>query len=209
MQDTHFSSGYIMPAAPNQFIPDFYDNLDQTLGEAWRAIGRGTVDRRSPMHTPAVATTGLDGSPRMRTVVLRQIDIASRTLRFHTDRRSEKFKELKADPRACLMAYDPTRKIQVRLNGTVVLHTADEVAALSWSQSRPMSQVCYQQNASPGTPVLEPFAPAPPGAGGYENFVVVRFNVAELEWLYLAAQGHRRARFTWHDGIATQSWLAP
>ena len=30
---------------------------------------------------------------------------------------------------------------------------------------------------------------------GYENFTVIKCNIKSIEWLYLAAKGHRRAIF--------------
>lgn len=45
---------------------------------------------------------------------------------------------------------------------------------------------------------------------GYENFCVVESQVSEMEWLYLASQGHRRARITiGHDGDVKTEWLTP
>ncbi|NBR79124.1 MAG: pyridoxamine 5'-phosphate oxidase, partial [Alphaproteobacteria bacterium] len=59
-------------------------------------LERGAADRRSAFHTPTVATIGLDGRPRLRTIVLRACDTANRSLRFHTDARSDKINELRA-----------------------------------------------------------------------------------------------------------------
>jgi hypothetical protein len=47
-------------------------------------------------------------------------------------------------------------------------------------------------------------------AFGLTNFVAVEVVVSELEWLYLAHAGHRRALYTYQDGrLAQQTWLAP
>jgi pyridoxamine 5'-phosphate oxidase len=191
------------------FIPSFYDDLDETISEAWRVIGRGVVDRKSAFHTPCVATTGLDGAPRVRTVVLRAADRAARSLRFHTDQRSAKFAELLRDPRVGIMGYDAGRKIQVRLTGVALLHTNDEIAASAWAKSHSMSLMCYRQTEPPGLALERPTSLAAPSAYGYENFVVVAITVHELEWLYLAHEGHRRARCIWSEAGETGFWLAP
>jgi pyridoxamine 5'-phosphate oxidase len=199
-----------MAAQPPFFIPSFYDDLDETIAEAWRVVGRGVVDRKSAFHTPCVATTGLDGAPRVRTVVLRGADRAARSLRFHTDQRSAKCAELTRDPRVGIMGYDLGRKIQVRLAGVARLHTDDDVAAAAWAKSRPMSLMCYRQIEPPGVELAHPTSLAAPSAEGYENFVVVAVTVHDLEWLYLAHDGHRRARCIWSEaGRATATWLAP
>ena len=42
---------------------------------------------------------------------------------------------------------------------------------------------------------------------GYENFTVVKCNIKSIEWLYLAAKGHRRAIFDIEN--KKQNWLVP
>jgi hypothetical protein len=83
--------------------PAFYDDLPQTLRACWTLLERGAADRRSAFHTLAVATTGLDGRPRVRTVVSRRVDPPARAVRFHADSRSAKVAELRADPRLALL----------------------------------------------------------------------------------------------------------
>lgn len=197
-----------MPQDAPHFPPSFYNDLEASLVRAWQLIGRGTVDRRSPMHTPSVATTGRDGSPQVRVVVLRGVDGAARTLRFHTDKRSGKFADLSLDNRICVLGYDGTQKIQLRLTGRAQLHNLDALAQAAWDASRTMSRFCYTQGCAPGMPIVDPGLPEPL-ADGYENFVVVVVSITSIEWLYLAAQGHRRARFTWDQGQLSATWLAP
>ena len=42
---------------------------------------------------------------------------------------------------------------------------------------------------------------------GYKNFTVIQCKVKLIEWLYLAAKGHRRARFNLENNKNT--WLIP
>ena len=42
---------------------------------------------------------------------------------------------------------------------------------------------------------------------GYENFTVIKCNIKSIEWLYLAAKGHRRAIFNFEN--KKNSWLVP
>ena len=42
---------------------------------------------------------------------------------------------------------------------------------------------------------------------GYENFTVIQCKVKSFEWLYLAAKGHRRARFDLEND--KRVWLVP
>ena len=42
---------------------------------------------------------------------------------------------------------------------------------------------------------------------GYKNFTVIQCKIKSIEWLYLAAKGHRRARF---DIVKNKNnWLTP
>ena len=45
----------------------FYDDLEQTLETAWMLLSWAATDRRSPMHTPVLANTGIDGTASART----------------------------------------------------------------------------------------------------------------------------------------------
>ena len=200
-----------MPAPSQLPLPPYYNNLDATLKEAWLLLVRGAADRRAAFHTPQVASIGLGGTPKVRTVVLRHADSTSRTLRFHTDLRTAKVAELAQNPRVQMLAYDPGCKIQLRLSGTALAHSGDGPAQSAWARSQPQSQLCYRQDAAPGTPAADPVALLSPGPhDGYQNFAAVEITVQEIEWLYLAAQGHRRARFAWDaDGALSATWLAP
>jgi pyridoxamine 5'-phosphate oxidase len=43
------------------------------------------------------------------------------------------------------------------------------------------------------------------------NFAILWCDITELEWLYLANSGHRRARWTWDEAQQVWSgrWLIP
>ncbi len=194
--------------------PDFYDDLSGSLVHAWRMLVRGVADRRSPCHAPTVATIGSDGRPRLRTVILRGADPENWTLRFHTDRRSDKVRELGEDHRISLLAYDPGAKIQIRVEGVAKVHTDDAVADAAWGASRSFSQICYGSAPAPGQAIANGGAFSLPDqtddvAQGRANFAAVQLSVASLEWLYLAHAGHRRARYMRTAEGAESTWLAP
>lgn len=191
-------------------------DLAGTLDEAFGLLERGARDRHSPFHTPTVATVGPGGAPALRTVILRDFDRDGPRLRFHTDARSAKVEQLGRDPRVTIHAYDADRKVQVRLDGEAIVHRDDEVARAAWDASQPMSRVCYRIDPAPGTPIADPAAavippgPADPAADpGFGRFAAVVVTISCLEWLHLAAAGHRRARFLWQNGRLDASWLTP
>ena len=197
----------------DQPIPSYYNDLVETRSHAWALLARGVADRRSPFHSPTVASLGLDGRPRARVVILRGCDVAAGTLRFNTDRRSEKYAELARDPRISLTGYDAGSKIQLRIEGAASLHADDAVADAAWSASRSFSHICYGTEPAPGTVLHEGGDFSLPSedadiASGRANFSTVVIKVQTLEWLYLAHAGHRRARFDVPEGGAGV-WLTP
>ena len=44
---------------------------------------------------------------------------------------------------------------------------------------------------------------------GYKNFCVLENYILSIEWLYLAAKGHRRAKFSFKDNSVIKKWLIP
>ncbi|MEI6161053.1 MAG: pyridoxamine 5'-phosphate oxidase family protein [Roseococcus sp.] len=189
--------------------PSHADDLAAVRSAAFALLARGVTDRRSPVHTPTLASIGLDGTPRARTLVLRGFDATARSLRLHSDRRSEKFAELTQDPRCALHAYDAAAQVQIRLEGIASLHTDDAVAEAAWQASQPFSRMCYAIEPGPGVAIAAP-QPAPQDAvAGRAHFGVILLHMHSLEWLWLSAEGHRRARLDWLPGEERATWLVP
>jgi pyridoxamine 5'-phosphate oxidase len=192
-----------------QSPPAFYNDLAASLEMAWQLWGRSTVDRHSGFHTPVVTSVDADGNPQARTMILRAVDREARTMRFHTDVRSAKMNHWKFKPHVCVLGYDASKKIQLRVDGRVVLHITDAVADEAWKNSRPESRAAYGVKMSPGSVVDTPSGAPQPDAGGRENFAAVIAHVESLEWIYLNAEGNRRAIFSWANGVLKSNWLQP
>lgn len=192
-------------------LPDFYNDLDGSLRAAWALLARGAKDRKTPAHVPVLATNG-PGAPRLRTVVLRGCDRQARRLRFHTDRRSAKVAEIEADPAGAVLVYDPGRKIQLRIACQLSVHIDDGLARAAWAATRDFSRACYQVMRAPGEPVGDPrevTVSAEASHDGADHFAVIAAQITRIEWLYLAAHGHRRAEFLWQDSDWKGRWLVP
>ena len=188
--------------------------LQGVLDNAWTLIEAGVNDLDSTFHLPTVASLSVEGLPVMRTVVLRNVDVETRELCFHTDRRSAKFSELSKYPKICLHFYDASIRTQIRLEASAQLHTADPLAAAAWEASRPLSRLCYAAKIEPGIKVVSPPAAATKRDAkrnnGYANFCLVRAAVHRLEWLHLGTAQHQRAAFEWlGDRAPVAYWLAP
>lgn len=207
MNDTNFDQKPQKRGGP--LILSCYDDLAGSCAYGWSMLERGANDRKAAFHTPSVATLRADGRPSIRTVVLRGCDVAHKSLRFHTDTRSGKIAELQANPKAAMHFYDAGAKLQLRLSVHLdMLEGKDYEAA--WAATRPMSRECYQVTTAPGSALQDPYDvtfDAQATQDGEDHFVPICARVEQMEWLYLAARGHRRALF---DFVAdTQSWLVP
>lgn len=177
--------------------------------DAWRRLADAVTSAAHPFHLGTLATVDADLCPQIRTVVLRDADEPLRRLCVHTDRRSPKFAELLARPAASMLFYDRAARVQLRLSGTVTLHTDDALADARWAASRHSSRLCYLAPLGSSTPVPAP-PPAPDAeddAPGRANFAVLALHVSALEHLHLAHTGHQRLRLTYPDLAST--WLTP
>ena len=189
-----------------------YDSLEGSYAHAWDMLVRGAKQARAPFHTPSVATIVMqDGiaQPDIRTVVLRACDREAQSLRFNTDTRSHKIQQIADNPQAAMHFYDAQAKLQLRLS--VALSVLDGAAReAAWAATRPMSRECYQVVQAPGAQLAAPSDVAFDAAAthdGEDYFTSVSAQVRSIEWLYLAAKGHRRALFDLQTD--THQWLVP
>jgi pyridoxamine 5'-phosphate oxidase len=194
------------------------DELRDVIDSAWRLLGRGSADRRSPVHTPVVASVGHDGTPETRVMVLRAADRVAATLRFHTDARSPKCAALDGRP-VSVLAYHPGEQVQLRIAGTArVLRDGAQVDAI-WQAATPFARRCYMVEAAPGSGLVAPGSGLPAEVEGRKptlaelvparaNFALVLVQVTGIDWLHLAQIGHRRACFAVTNGWQGE-WLVP
>jgi len=199
----------------------FYDDLHQTLETAWMLLSQAATDRHSPMHTPVLASISTNGRASARTAVLRHVDRQSHQLRIHTDMRSPKVAQLLDRSQCQVIAYHPGHKVQLRMEASARIHNADPTARSIWNDTPLSSRRCYLAKHPPGTPSPVPTSGLPEAVAGrvpdasesepgFSKFAVLLITIDTLEWLYLAARGHRRARFSWAaDNDLKSEWLTP
>lgn len=194
------------------------DELRDVIDGAWRLLGRGSADRRSPVHTPVVASVTADGLPDARVMVLRAADRATATLRFHTDARSPKCAALDGGA-VSVLAYHPGEAVQMRLGGVAEVVREGPLVDAIWVQATPFARRCYMVEAPPGSGLAAAGSGLPADVEGRKptlaelvparaNFAIVLVRVTHLDWLHLAQTGHRRARFAVTNGWQGE-WLVP
>ncbi len=168
--------------------------------EIWTQLRHAVADRDSPMRTPVLASIDLDGSPRVRTVVLREVDRAVYGVVFHTDVRSPKINQLGRDPRVELCFYDPTSRVQIRLRGRASINDASSAVNQAIGQSLPeLNRNAYRGAAAPSS-VDRRGDVGPLATDGRAHFAAVSVVVSHVDWLWLAPGGHQRLSFARADG---------
>ena len=197
--------------------PAYYENFNEIKKKIWDMLNDATKNRSSQFRIPTfICGSGdnLDG----RIVVLRKSDQSNNIVQFHSDIRSDKIEILKKNPNAAMLFYDKEEKIQVRLKVNCVINYNNEITKTSWDKTQHISRKCYLVDNGPGTESDFPTSGLKPeldnfeytkdqSEEGYKNFTVIQCKIKSIEWLYLAAKGHRRAKFDLESNKDT--WLVP
>ncbi len=100
------------------------------------------------MHLQLLATLDTSGCPDARLMVLRGVSLERPALWFHADAQSRKIAQIKANPAASVVAFDPSNDLQIRLRGHAVLVTSDEELRAHWQHIRALVQHLRHDEAS-------------------------------------------------------------
>ena len=197
--------------------PSYYEDFSEIKKKIWSLLNNAVKDRNSPFRIPVFACgnqNNIDG----RIVVLRKSDKQNNLLQFHTDLRSPKVDMLNNNNKASLLFYDKEEKIQLRVKVECEINNQNSVTEASWKKTQHISRRCYLTDSPPGTASQNPTSgmiskledfdyTMEQSEEGYKNFTVIQCKIKSIEWLYLAAKGHRRARFDLEKN--KENWLVP
>lgn len=194
--------------------PSYYNDLGLSLACAWSLLISGGQDRHTGFHALTVASVE-NNTPRLRTMILREANEFSRTLRFHSDARSSKFAQISQNSHVAVSHYDAACKIELRIRGVGKWHQQDELSQRAWNDMRDISRFGYRSPKAPGALISSVDEYLRPDSHSVtrddviaqQNFCVLIVHVQELEWIYLHSQGNRRARFTWPQGALVSNWI--
>ena len=193
----------------------YYENSSEIEKKIWSLLTNAVKDRSSEFRTP-VFICGNDQDLDGRVVVLRKVDQKNNIIQYHSDIRSSKIEKIKKNPNCSILFYGKEEKIQLRIKVICEVNYNNEVSKESWKNTGHISRKCYLVTNGPGTISDKPTSgldnkfdnfsfTKEESEVGYKNFCVIRCKIKSIEWLYLAAKGHRRAlidinspkNFTW------------
>jgi len=197
--------------------PAYYEDFKEIKKKIWSMLDDAVTNRSSQFRIP-VFICGDQKDFDGRIVVLRKSNLKDIIIQFHSDIRSDKIPKLKNNKKASMLFYDKEEKIQVRLKVECTINHDNEITKESWSKTGHISRKCYLVDNGPGTESPTPTSGLKPeldnfeftmeqSEEGYKNFTVIQCKLKSIEWLYLAAKGHRRARFDIETNKDT--WLVP
>ncbi|MDB3888110.1 pyridoxamine 5'-phosphate oxidase family protein [Candidatus Pelagibacter sp.] len=197
--------------------PAYYENFSEIKKKIWLMLEDAVTNRGSQFRIPTfICGDQFDFDGRI--VVLRKSDQQNNLVQFHSDIRSDKIEKLRKTPKAAMLFYDKEEKIQVRLKVECTVNHENDITKDSWLKTGHMSRKCYLVDNSPGTESDNPTSGLKPELDnfeftmeesevGYKNFTVIQCKIKNIEWLYLAAKGHRRAKFDLENN--KDNWLIP
>ena len=197
--------------------PAYYENFSEIKNKIWLMLDDAIINRSSPFRIP-VFICGDQNDFDGRIVVLRKSDKLNNVVQYHSDIRSDKINKLKKNKNAAMLFYDKEEKIQIRLKVECIINHNNEITKASWLKTGHMSRKCYLVDNGPGTESPIPTSGLKPELDnfeftmeqsevGYKNFTVIQCKIKSMEWLYLAAKGHRRAKFDLENN--KEYWVVP
>jgi len=198
-------------------VVSYYEDLNEIKKKIWDLLTSAVTDRNSEFRTP-VFICGNDNDLDGRVVVLRKASQQYNFIQYHSDIRSSKIEKIKKNPNCSVLFYGKQEKIQLRLKAKCTVHFNDKITKESWENTGHISRKCYLVTSGPGTESVTPTSglddkfdnfnyTKEESEAGYKNFCVIRCEVKSIEWLYLAAKGHRRAIFDLENN--KKNWLVP
>ena len=196
----------------------YYEDSKEIEKKIWELLSNAVKDRSSEFRTP-IFICGNDKDLDGRVVVLRKADQQNNFFQYHSDIRSSKIQKIKQNPSCAILFYGKVEKIQLRVKAECKVHFDDEITKESWEKTGHISRKCYLVTNGPGTVSDKPTSgldnkfdnfdfTKEESEAGYKNFCVIRCKVKSIEWLYLAAKGHRRALIDL-NGTKKFTWLVP
>ncbi|EOM76781.1 pyridoxine 5'-phosphate oxidase [Rhodococcus rhodnii] len=188
--------------------PEHYTDIDpiRLLG-MW--LGPDTLDAPPLM---ALATTGTDGYPRVRHVLL--TEVAGGRLHFHTDSASRKVRELAESPRASCALVWPDAGRQMMVTGDVVAADAGENARAYRTRSRYLQLLAWLNTEEMAAMPVEDrhaawaaFDREHPALDEPRTWAGYAIEPREIVFWRGDSDGpSRRVRFTRGDGTAQEAW---
>ena len=196
------------------------ENTNEIFEDIKKNLIRGVKDRKHTFHTPVFCNIDDQKTIESRVVVLREFDSHNMILNFNTDFRSPKIASLMKNNNSLFVFYEQKLKVQLRIKTISSINNQNIITKKMWERTKLVSRKCYLTQKPPSSitslpedgiddnlkgkePTLEE------SEKGYKNFTVVQNKIHQIDWLHLAASGHRRLKIILKDSIPSFHWIIP
>ena len=196
------------------------ENTNEIFEDIKKNLTIGVKNRKHSFHTPVFCNIDDQKTIESRVVVLRKFDSNNMILNFHTDFRSPKITSLIKNNNSLFVFYDQKLKVQLRIKTISSINNQNIITKKMWERTKLVSRKCYLTKKPPSSvtslpedgiedklrgkePTLEE------SEKGYKNFTVVQNKIHQIDWLHLAASGHRRLKIILKDSMPSFHWIVP
>lgn len=176
---------------------------DTFFQELKSELQKGTSKKGHPFRYCTLATTGLQHTARLRTIVLRRVE-DNLKLVFYTDKRSKKIVHIKENDRVSLLFYHPKQLLQLKVEGRADIVTDSTELQKYWSGVQPSSRKDYITKSPPGSPLSNP-----DNVEYFEDknyFCIVEVAPTKIEYLKLKRPNHLRMLFSRDEEKDDSEW---
>jgi pyridoxine/pyridoxamine 5'-phosphate oxidase len=171
---------------------------DHSLDEIWKVLDlefqKSCSAKRHPFRY-VVFSTSKEGKSNSRWVVLRKFTERSSFL-IYTDARSGKVGEVRTNNFATLLFYNERKKLQVKVQGDVVIHQENELTEKYWPGVQGASAKAYTTKLAPGEPIENKEKGYDWTASGEgSHFTILEVFPSAIEALQLNGERHIRVQY--------------
>lgn len=175
----------------------FYEKMmDNFWNELQEELKKGVAENGHPFRFGTLGTVGVDKLPRLRTVVLRQIN-DNGYLCFYTDKRSKKVVHITENPNVSLLFYHPGKLLQVKIEGLASVVTDENRLQNMWKDIPESNKKDYTTDNAPGSSLNNPDNLE--YLHGDHFFCIIEIEPFRIEYLKLKRPNHIRVSYSKED----------
>ncbi len=169
-------------------------------------LKKATETAGHPFRYFTLATSSINGTPRLRTLVLREVD-EELNFTVYTDKRSKKITHIREHNIVSLLFLDTESLLQLSIRAKAKIIADDGILKNIWEQVPERSRKEYTTKLAPGEDIKDPekidFLQE-------ENFfTAIKLIPDKIEYLRLNKPNHVRVLFKKEKGEWKGSYLVP
>lgn len=191
------------------------NNPENIFQEELSELLSAVKDAAHDYHLFTIGTISND-NPELRTVVLRDLDLDSYKISFHTDSRSPKYDQLIKNSSVSALFYSVSKRTQIRIKGKAKASNDKKLLSSLWNKLSKESKECYQGEIAPSgiipdKKILNDIisdSNKDENNRGFENFSRITIDVSIIEILRLHHLGHKRLFCDVSKNSTSFQWIA-